>query len=47
MPIIITKYIMIDYESGKLGYNNENKYFSVDECNYFTIGNKKYGFWEL
>ena len=32
---------MIDYESGKLGYINENKYFAVDECNIVTIGNKK------
>lgn len=47
MRIIITKYIMIDYESGKLGYINENKYFAVDECNIVTIGNKKYGFWVL
>lgn len=34
----ITKYILIEYESGYLGYLNENKYFSVDECNIITIG---------
>ena len=31
---------MIEYESGKLGYTNENKYFSCDECNIVSIGNK-------
>ena len=39
MRITILKYIMIEYESGKLGYFDENKYFSCDECNIVSIGN--------
>lgn len=31
---------MIEYESGKLGYSNENKYFSCDKCKIVSIGNK-------
>ena len=40
MRRIISKYIMIEYESGKLWYNIENKFFSCDECNIVSIGNK-------
>ena len=41
MRIIIFKYILIDYESVYLGYENKNKYFSIDECNILFIDNNQ------
>ena len=36
---IISKYLLIEYESNVLGSRNENKYFSIDECNILNIDN--------
>ena len=36
---IISKYLLIEYESNVLGARNENKYFSIDECNILNIDN--------
>ena len=32
---------IIDYESVYLGYENKNKYFSIDECNILFIDNNQ------
>ena len=37
--IVISKFLSIDYESNRLGYLNENKYFEIDEYNILNIGN--------
>lgn len=42
--IVISKFLAIDYESNRLGYLNENKYFAVDECNILNIEIHIYGF---
>lgn len=37
---ILSKYLFIEYQSNMLGYPNEYKYFSMDECNIISINNK-------
>ena len=36
----LSKYLYIEYQTNVLGYPNEEKYFSIDECNIISINNK-------
>lgn len=36
----LSKYLYIEYQTNMLCYPNEEKYFSIDECNIISINNK-------